>query len=132
MDETLIPDSVMDRRVQSGVLIESIEGGNASLLPKGNSRVSAGMESPASPKEDPDVKKEARSVSYESMKAIHEEDDELNEDDSYSGPSIDLTKKLPSLLFAKPPMRLPILKVINYHIWAQAYERLFKSREMID
>ena len=53
MDEALIPDSVMDRRLNTERPLESTEGGNESPLPGGNDRASAGMGSPASPKGDP-------------------------------------------------------------------------------
>ena len=131
MDETLIPDSVADRRRQSGVPIESIEGGNELPLHGSNDRASADKGSTASPKGDPTVKRETRSLSQGPMKAIREEDDESDHEDDASGPSIDLTKELPASLFAKPATRMPTLKANNYHVWAQAHERLFKSRGMM-
>ena len=82
----------------------------------------------ALPKRDLTVKRETRSVSYGPMKAIHEDDDELDNDDSAAGPGIDLTKELPASLFAKPPTKMPILKATNYYVWAQVHKRLFKSR----
>ena len=130
MDETLTPDIVIDRRISTGNVQESIEGGNEEQQ-AGNDNASADRRSTASPNRDPPVKRETRSVSYGPMKAIYEEGDEPYIGGIANGPSIDLTKELPSSLFAKPPTKMPILRTTNYHIWSQAYERLFKSRGML-
>ena len=56
-------------------------------------------------------------MSYSPIKAIYEDDDELNNDDSIAKLGIDLIKKLPvSSLFAKPPTKIPTLKATNYYI----------------
>ena len=129
MDETLVPDSVMDRRLTAERPLESIERGDE--LPAGNDHASAGIGSSALPKGGPSVKREVRSVSRTPMKAIREDDDVLDDEDDGNGPSIDLTVDLPASLFAKPPVRMPILKATNYYVWVQSYERLFKSRGMM-
>ena len=114
-----MPTNVTDRRNRRGSIddvLDTIEGGEGVLLYKGKNRTVSASRLTARLIGSPSVKREARSVSRTLIKPIFEADDVPDNEDEYGRLSIDLTKDLPVSLFAKPPIRMPILKATNYYV----------------
>ena len=114
-----MPMTVTDRRNRRERIDdaqETTEGGEGVPLPERQSRIASADRLTARLKGSPSVKREARSVSRTPIKPIFKDDDVPNNEDEYSRPTIDLIKDLPASLFAKPPIRIPILKATNYYI----------------